>query len=175
MNTKAQVAKVSWAVGLCTSCLVNHPHMKHCRSARVPEYQILARCYLMLQVGGKLQHASSPSTRYQAQLAPGQLSNRLFSARNLDLQRHTADLMRLKSFGPFETCNPHRANSHQCHSSISRLPALTRIREICSKHQELKWTSLQAGPTDASVTHNIGRMRSTISPLRRLAYFDPAS
>ena len=33
----------------------------------------------------------------------GQLSNRLFSARNLDFQRHTADLMRLQSFGSFET------------------------------------------------------------------------
>ena len=51
MNTKAEVAevaKVSWAVGLCTSCLVNHPHMKHCRSAEVPEYQMLALCCLML-------------------------------------------------------------------------------------------------------------------------------
>ena len=94
----------------------------------------------------------------------GRLSIRLFSARNLDLPEHTADLVRSQAFGSFETCN-----SHQCHSRIFRSPILTKVQEICSKHQEVEKPSLQPGPIGASVTYGIG-MRFTISPLRRLAY-----
>ena len=41
---------------------------------------------------------------------------------------------------------------------------------MCSEHREPKQASLQAGPTGASVTSDIGRMRFTISHLRQLRY-----
>ena len=125
--TKAEVAKVSWAVGLGTLCLVNNAHMKQLPLSRSSPSITYWRCAVSccrLAVSCSMPQISQRDTRLSLhQENHGQLSNRLFSARNLDLQRHTADLVRFHFFGSFETCNPHMANSHQCHSRIFRSPA----------------------------------------------------